>query len=235
MEPIGSYGTTWADQWDDGPDPYPTEPKKSGTGGAKAKYSKKVEAGLGKTKSAAVTGMKKAKVGATAGVDKKWYLDSGATHHVTGEQKNVQSAQPFSDKSSSAQSSQHALSGEVPLFPLDVQYALVTSSAPDVADSHTPVDSPASAQHDGGDGARTASPCSPLHVQFSRDFPLQQENTVLLPSDQQPHSSAEQTSASPAVVPDLCEEVPVIPSNAGISCDLSASDGHQKQGWYLQA
>ncbi|KAE8732114.1 betaine aldehyde dehydrogenase 1 [Hibiscus syriacus] len=62
MEPIGSYGTTWADQWDDGPDPYPTQPKNT-----KAKVSKKVGDGVGKTKSVAITGMKKAKVGATAG------------------------------------------------------------------------------------------------------------------------------------------------------------------------
>ena len=61
-------GTSWANQWDYGPDPLPTEPSKS-SGGAKAKYSKKVEDGLGKTKAAAVTGMKKAKVGAAAGIN----------------------------------------------------------------------------------------------------------------------------------------------------------------------
>ncbi|XVF84879.1 hypothetical protein PTKIN_Ptkin17bG0074600 [Pterospermum kingtungense] len=60
MEPHSSYGTSWADQWDYGPDPLPTEPSKS-SGGAKAKYSKKVEDGLGRTKAAAATGMKKAK------------------------------------------------------------------------------------------------------------------------------------------------------------------------------
>ncbi|KAL4336324.1 hypothetical protein GQ457_07G016730 [Hibiscus cannabinus] len=67
MEPHGSYGTTWADQWDNEPDTYPADPRKTGAGGSKAKYSKMVEDGVGKTKSAAITGMKKAKVGATAG------------------------------------------------------------------------------------------------------------------------------------------------------------------------
>ncbi|KAK8486114.1 hypothetical protein V6N13_121352 [Hibiscus sabdariffa] len=67
MEPHGSYATTWADQWDNEPDPYPVDPRKTSAGGSKAKYSKKVEDGVGKTKSAAITGMKKAKVGATAG------------------------------------------------------------------------------------------------------------------------------------------------------------------------
>ncbi|KAE8692348.1 betaine aldehyde dehydrogenase 1 [Hibiscus syriacus] len=65
MEPLGSYGTSWADQWDNGPDPYPTESRKTGAGGSRAKYSKKAEDGPGKTKSAAITGMKKAKVGFT--------------------------------------------------------------------------------------------------------------------------------------------------------------------------
>ncbi|EOY00322.1 CDP-diacylglycerol--glycerol-3-phosphate 3-phosphatidyltransferase, putative [Theobroma cacao] len=69
MEPHGSSGTSWADQWDYGPDPLPAEPSKSSSGGAKAKCSKKVEDGLGKTKAAAVTGMKKAKVGAAAGIN----------------------------------------------------------------------------------------------------------------------------------------------------------------------
>ncbi|OMO50794.1 hypothetical protein COLO4_37881 [Corchorus olitorius] len=70
MESHGSYGTSWADQWDYGPDPQPTETSKTNGGGAKAKYSKKVEDGLGKTKAVAVTGVKKAKVGASAGI--KW-------------------------------------------------------------------------------------------------------------------------------------------------------------------
>ncbi|KAE8653778.1 betaine aldehyde dehydrogenase 1 [Hibiscus syriacus] len=69
MEPIGSYGTTWADQWDDGPDPYPTQPKKTGAGGAKDKVSKKVGDSVGKTKSVAISGMKNAKVVATEGFD----------------------------------------------------------------------------------------------------------------------------------------------------------------------
>ncbi|TYI30159.1 hypothetical protein ES332_A05G365700v1 [Gossypium tomentosum] len=67
MESHSSYGTSWADQWDNGPDPYPIEPSKTRTGGAKAKYSKKVENSLGKTKTVAITSMKKAKEGATVG------------------------------------------------------------------------------------------------------------------------------------------------------------------------
>ncbi|XVE84990.1 hypothetical protein DITRI_Ditri17bG0056200 [Diplodiscus trichospermus] len=67
MEPLSSYGTSWADQWDNGPDPFPTEPSKSSEG-AKSKYSKKVENGFDKTKAAAVTSMKKAKAGAAAGI-----------------------------------------------------------------------------------------------------------------------------------------------------------------------
>ena len=68
MEPHSSYGTSWADQWDNGPDPLPIGSSKS-SGGAKDKHSKKVEDGLCKTKAAAVTGMKKAKVGAAAGIN----------------------------------------------------------------------------------------------------------------------------------------------------------------------
>ncbi|EPS58752.1 hypothetical protein M569_16061, partial [Genlisea aurea] len=49
-------GGTWADLWDAGVDPAP-EQKKSG--GAASKYGKKVGEGLGKTKSAAVSGVKK--------------------------------------------------------------------------------------------------------------------------------------------------------------------------------
>lgn len=50
-----SYGTTWADQWDDGPDPV------SGSNQHKKKSnSNKV---LGKTKTVASTGVKKLKEG----------------------------------------------------------------------------------------------------------------------------------------------------------------------------
>lgn len=77
MESNGaSNGTSWADQWDYNPDPVP-ETKKShggdGGGGARAKYSRKVEEGLGKTKAAASTGMKKVKGGASVGLH--WIKD----------------------------------------------------------------------------------------------------------------------------------------------------------------
>ncbi|KAJ0038808.1 hypothetical protein Pint_23083 [Pistacia integerrima] len=67
-----SFGTSWADQWDSKENPTANDPSASDTakkggdgGGGKSKYSKKVEEGLGKTKAAAVTGMKKAKLGAS--------------------------------------------------------------------------------------------------------------------------------------------------------------------------
>lgn len=59
-----SNGTSWADQWDnhDSPDPVPETNKSS-----KAKYSKKIGDGLGKTKAVASTGVKKVKEGTTVG------------------------------------------------------------------------------------------------------------------------------------------------------------------------
>ncbi|KAL6013398.1 hypothetical protein ACLOJK_003896 [Asimina triloba] len=59
-----SYGTSWADQWDySNPDPVP-ERKEN----AKSKYGKKVGNGLEKTKTVAVTGMKKVKEGTSVGL-----------------------------------------------------------------------------------------------------------------------------------------------------------------------
>ncbi|KAG6650919.1 hypothetical protein I3843_06G071300 [Carya illinoinensis] len=67
MESNNSY-TSWADQWDySNPDPVPDTKNSSHGGGAKGKYSRKVEDGFGKTKAAASTGVKKVKEGASLG------------------------------------------------------------------------------------------------------------------------------------------------------------------------
>ncbi|KDP31154.1 hypothetical protein JCGZ_11530 [Jatropha curcas] len=69
MNGNGSYGTSWADQWDDGPDPvynYQTK-KSSGATNSTAKYKQKVGEGLGKTKAVASTGIKKVKEGTITG------------------------------------------------------------------------------------------------------------------------------------------------------------------------
>ncbi|OWM65366.1 uncharacterized protein LOC116212885 [Punica granatum] len=73
MEANSSYGTSWADQWDDGPDPVPAGGKKtlggsSTSGGSAAKYKQKVGEGLGKTKTAASHGVKKVKEGTSVGI-----------------------------------------------------------------------------------------------------------------------------------------------------------------------
>lgn len=77
MESNGANGASWADQWDYNPDPVPYETKKShgaaAAGGAREKYSKKVEEGFGKTKAAASTGLKKVKGGASVGLH--WIKD----------------------------------------------------------------------------------------------------------------------------------------------------------------
>lgn len=72
MESNSSHGTSWADQWDYNPDPVAETTNKS-RGGAKAKYSKKIEDGLGKTKAVASTGMKKVKEGTFVGLH--WIKD----------------------------------------------------------------------------------------------------------------------------------------------------------------
>ncbi|KAK7291657.1 hypothetical protein RIF29_06972 [Crotalaria pallida] len=60
-----SYGTSWADQWDNGPDPETVgHDKKSNNS---AKYKQKLGEGLGKTKAVASTGMKKLKDGTSVG------------------------------------------------------------------------------------------------------------------------------------------------------------------------
>ncbi|KAL9267304.1 hypothetical protein AKJ16_DCAP16355, partial [Drosera capensis] len=73
-----SYETSWADQWDPNV-AFDSSRKtggsgKPGGGGAKAKYGKKMEEGLVKTKDVAVVGMKKVKVGATVGFN--WIKDN---------------------------------------------------------------------------------------------------------------------------------------------------------------
>ncbi|KAF7124431.1 hypothetical protein RHSIM_Rhsim12G0161300 [Rhododendron simsii] len=56
---------TWADQWDDNPDPLIEEPKKGRGGGGS--MGKKVGKGLGKTKAVASSGVKKVKEGTCLG------------------------------------------------------------------------------------------------------------------------------------------------------------------------
>lgn len=53
---MGSYGTTWADQWDEGPDPVSVS-------GSKKKSNNVV----GKSKAVASTGVKKLKEGTSVG------------------------------------------------------------------------------------------------------------------------------------------------------------------------
>ncbi|KAK4744327.1 hypothetical protein SAY87_010639 [Trapa incisa] len=69
MEFKSTYGTSWADQWDDGADPLPAgyDGKKSGSPSTAVKYKQKVGEGLGKTKTAASHGFKKVKEGTSAG------------------------------------------------------------------------------------------------------------------------------------------------------------------------
>lgn len=73
--------TSWADQWDSNPDPFPANYDQSKTS-TKAKYGKKVEEGFGKTKSVASTGMKKVKTGAHVGFH--WIKDK--YNKTTGKQ-----------------------------------------------------------------------------------------------------------------------------------------------------
>ncbi|XP_057472589.1 uncharacterized protein LOC130761129 [Actinidia eriantha] len=73
MEANSSYGTSWADQWDNGPDPAYVELREIGDGGVKAKYGNKVGEGLGKTKAVASSGARKVKEGTSVGV--QWIKD----------------------------------------------------------------------------------------------------------------------------------------------------------------
>ncbi|XP_010048930.2 uncharacterized protein LOC104437641 [Eucalyptus grandis] len=71
MEGRDSYGTSWADQWDNNPDPAPAEndKKKSTTSNiTTAKYKEKMGEGLVKTKTAASDGVKKVKEGTSVGI-----------------------------------------------------------------------------------------------------------------------------------------------------------------------
>ncbi|OAY47714.1 uncharacterized protein LOC122723831 [Manihot esculenta] len=69
MNGNSSYETSWADQWDNGPDPvYDYQNRKSSDNtSSAAKYKQKVGEGLGKTKAVASTGMKKVKEGTITG------------------------------------------------------------------------------------------------------------------------------------------------------------------------
>ncbi|EEF52064.1 uncharacterized protein LOC8258122 [Ricinus communis] len=63
-----SNETSWADQWDDGPDPvHDYQNSKSNSTSSTAKYKQKVGEGLGKTKEVASTGFKKVKEGTVSG------------------------------------------------------------------------------------------------------------------------------------------------------------------------
>lgn len=72
MEGHNSYGTSWADQWDNGPDPVAVEDKKK-SNGTGAKYKQKVGEGFDKTKTVASTGLKKVKEGTSVGF--QWIKD----------------------------------------------------------------------------------------------------------------------------------------------------------------
>ncbi|KAL5064695.1 hypothetical protein RYX36_026432 [Vicia faba] len=61
-----SYGTSWADQWDNGPDPIMAGSKNKNS---TTKYKEKVGEGLGKTKVVASSGMKKIKDGTSVGLN----------------------------------------------------------------------------------------------------------------------------------------------------------------------
>lgn len=67
MASNGSHGASWADQWDNGPDPdYSGDQNKKGAA-ATTNYKQKVGEGLGKTKSVASNGVKKVKESTTVG------------------------------------------------------------------------------------------------------------------------------------------------------------------------
>ncbi|KAH7852866.1 hypothetical protein Vadar_030263 [Vaccinium darrowii] len=71
MESHNSYGASWANQWDNSPNPLAAELRKSsGSGSA----GKKVGEGLGKTKAVASSEMKKVKEWTTGGI--QWIKDN---------------------------------------------------------------------------------------------------------------------------------------------------------------
>lgn len=61
-----SYGTSWADQWDSGPDPVTVGHNNNHNNG-NGKYKQKVGEGLQKTKAVAKTGFTKIKEGTSVG------------------------------------------------------------------------------------------------------------------------------------------------------------------------
>ncbi|KAF8037131.1 hypothetical protein BT93_B0143 [Corymbia citriodora subsp. variegata] len=73
MEGHESYGTSWADQWDTGPDPVLAESNKKKSSLTTAKYKEKMGEGLVKTKTVASHGVKKVKEGTTVGI--QWIKD----------------------------------------------------------------------------------------------------------------------------------------------------------------
>ena len=80
MEGNNTYGASWADQWDNGPDPVPAAADTKKSGGTTAKYKQKVGEGLGKTKAVASVGVKKVKEGTSVGF--QWIKDK---YHKTAQ------------------------------------------------------------------------------------------------------------------------------------------------------
>ncbi|KAI3467463.1 hypothetical protein Pfo_024126 [Paulownia fortunei] len=66
MASNSSYETSWADQWD--PQPVYSYPAHTNSDNSSSKFSGKFSDKLDKTKTAASTGVKKVKAGATAGI-----------------------------------------------------------------------------------------------------------------------------------------------------------------------
>ncbi|KAK7330444.1 hypothetical protein VNO77_24638 [Canavalia gladiata] len=64
----GNNYSSWADQWDDGPDPVVVGSNSTNKNSTTAKYKQKLGDGFGKTKSVASTGMKKLKDGTSNGL-----------------------------------------------------------------------------------------------------------------------------------------------------------------------
>lgn len=64
----GSNYNSWADQWDDGPDPVTVGSSNKNSNDKTTKYKQKVGEGFGKTKAVASTGVKKLKDGTSVGL-----------------------------------------------------------------------------------------------------------------------------------------------------------------------
>lgn len=83
----GNNYNSWADQWDDGPDPVMVGSNNKNSNDNTAKYKQKLGEGFGKTKAVASTGVKKLKDGTSVGLhwikakyskatQKHWFLTS---------------------------------------------------------------------------------------------------------------------------------------------------------------